>query len=460
MNASELKTQPVPAQAQATRAMPQISKASQPARSAQSPATAAPQQAQQQYSQQLQKGAPPKDIGSKTTKDAAAKGGPGTLASKKKALSKHNIGTVSDLDHDFAAKVGKLLDALVPVVGDQGGLQIDANIPVSAGVFVAVTLIGEASRSKPGVELRADFRLGLMGAADLGLVNAFVKVQGIGYMEAFGDDSAKTLRLLLWGLYQRVRGLSQRAAEFVWSKGRMDLIEKSMDADDYAENGAGLGVTTGIGVREKAGAQPAGVAGGVQVTQGTRWQKGRGGKVEAKTVQAVKTEFTVGPAQVKIEGSLIKVGGKVTDWEIKVGFGGTLPLAQLSLDGKVVEWILTVLSQAARADRLGAALASKNSGRQVGAMVSLLSKDVAARYAGELLNQKMMSKIKSFGGTQIALRGSAVLSKGPSGVTGSFQLMRTQVIEVGGEADMIHVMLENSEAILSFTDISLGKGDL
>ena len=94
-------------------------------------ATSGAPAAQRQYMAQLaqeQKG----------TQGAAppAAGGARTPGQKQAALKKVNLGAVKDLDTGFSSKVGQIIDVVCPKVGDLTVLQVEANIPISAGVSV------------------------------------------------------------------------------------------------------------------------------------------------------------------------------------------------------------------------------------------------------------------------------------------------------------------------------------
>jgi len=387
-----------------------------------------------------------------------AVGGARTPGQKRAALKKVNLGAVKDLDTGFAAKVGQLIDVVCPKVGDATVLQIEANIPVSAGVSVALTLQGEAERNEAGMRLRGDFRIGIQGKVDAAIIEVYAKVQGLGYCEASGDTSSESVRLLTWGFYQRVKGVSERAANFVWKKDKMAAVARSMDDDDYAENGVGLSASVGM---RRTGAVPSSLPkkaeGDVTATRGTRWRKGENGKIDAKETRALELEFASGPFKAVFEGTVVREGGKVKEWSFRLKLAGTVLLADAAIEKKVVEWLANIAMKAAQADRIGKALSDGSTGQRIGAGFGLLGSSISGRYAGELVNQKLAQRVKSFGGTQVALRGVLGIDCGDGAMRGMFRLERVQTMSVGGASSAISVMLENSESIVRVSGIPLGK---
>ena len=385
-------------------------------------------------------------------------GGARTPGQKQAALKKIKLGAVNDLDTGFSSKVGQIIDVVCPKAGDLTVLQVEANIPISAGVAVALTLEGEAERTKSGVRLRGDFRIGIQGKVDAAIIEVYAKVQGLGYCEAFGDTSSEAVRLMTWGFYQRVKGVSERAANFVWNKDKMAAVTRGMDEDDYAENGVGIAASVGM-KRSSAvpGNLPKKAEGEVTATRGTRWQKGENGKLDAKETRALELEFASGPFKVVLEGSVVREGGKVKEWDVRLKFTGTVLLADAAIEKKVVEWLANIAMQAAQASRIGKALADGSTGQRIGAGFGLLGSSISGRYAGELVNQKLAQRVKSFGGARIALRGVIGVDSEGGAMRGMFKLARVQTMSVGGESSAISVVLQNSESVVSVSGIPLGK---
>jgi hypothetical protein len=154
---------------------------------------------------------------------------------------------------------------------------------------------------------------------------------------------------------------------------------------------------------------------------------------------------------------VVREAGKVKEWDVRLKFTGTVLLADAAIEKKVVEWLANIAMQAAQASRIGKALADGSTGQRIGAGFGLLGSSISGRYAGELVNQKLAQRVKSFGGTRIALRGEIGVDSEGGAMRGTFKLARVQTLSVGGESSAISVVLQNSESVVSVSGIPLGK---
>ncbi len=166
----------------------------------------------------------------------------GSKKTKATVEAVQHLGEWKSLGDGFCATAGKLVEALVPDLGDSSKLVLRANIPVSGGLL-SVSFTGSVERDNmvddDQYKIRLEFAMGYGVSHGAWIFKAFVEAGVFGYIEASGDTGKETFDLLTYALARGVAHISQDAADAVFGGGRA-AIEKTMDREDYAQIGAGV----------------------------------------------------------------------------------------------------------------------------------------------------------------------------------------------------------------------------
>ncbi|GMV41676.1 MAG: hypothetical protein AMXMBFR64_33920 [Myxococcales bacterium] len=212
-----------------------------------------------------------------------------TSASREKAV--RDLGDVGGFGEGLYRKAGAVIDALVPSRGDESRMELAVNAPVAAvpGARVGLRFDGEAER-EGGVRLRVQLGAAVSGEVDMVIAEAFAQAELFGWMEASGDDGYEAMRLLSFGLEDRVRSVSGKAADLVWGKGFAKDVRSNMDDDDYVESGIGASVEGGIARKQKQ-------LGGMPVAEAK-------GALEATTADRLTRDGKESVSSTRMEGSV------------------------------------------------------------------------------------------------------------------------------------------------------------
>lgn len=214
---------------------------------------------------------------------AAAQAGSEKTGTTSTALCE--LGQVSSLGEGFCAKAGRLIEALVPDLGDSSKLVLRGNVPVAGGLFY-FSFSGSVERDNmiddDQYKARLEFAVGYEASVETWLIDAFAQAGVFGFLESSGDTGKETLELLMYAIWRAVSAVSTKAAKNVMG-GRAADVEQTMDREDYAQIGAGVRASAGIqGGDQKLGAS---VEGSVAARYTGTGAKGKEtGKVDAATV--------------------------------------------------------------------------------------------------------------------------------------------------------------------------------
>jgi hypothetical protein len=400
------------------------------------------QSAQRQYMQSL---AGPQQKG----KAEAAPAAPENKAAK---LSKMSVGNVTDLGGGFSRKVGALIDVLIPKDGDCGAIQVDANLPIPPiGANLAITMKAEVERmnaasGKSKVRVRSELAIGVSKKIDAVFMEAYAKVQLLGYTESLGDTSEEALRLITLGIYERLHGSFPGPAEALMDPRAAKATVAGMDEEDYSETGAGVSASASLKLGH--GEHGKEMGGSAQFTQGTRLHNEKG-ELKGRPIRAFKYGVSAGHIAGSLEGSCEHENGQITLAEARISAGAKMSLAHLSVEGKVAEALGALFGEACQAGRLGKALNSDSAGRKLGAGIDLVGKSGCARLTGHLVNEQLTKRVHGWEGVEVGVKFIGMVRYDAGKWVGRLQVCRTQEIQLGGsEADTVHLLLENSESVI------------
>lgn len=382
---------------------------------------------------------------------------PAAPNTKKQAAAAANLGTVKSMDGGFSSKAGAVLDTLVPDVGVSGKLQLNINIPVMTGVDVGFEFICAAERDdKNKIKLRIQLGGTVTAQASGWLLDAWVQAKIYGYMEAYGDNGAECFRLLQLGLYERIKGASERLANAIFDGKYIQDTYKDMDDEDYIETGAGVGIAAGVGVKNPAnGEKVAAGQVGAEASMGTKISKGKDGIVKKEDV----SQWSIG---VGFEKDPFSFEGKFTAKEkaqkfegAEIEISGAKALLITDLDKMITEQFVSGLIQNMVGVVKGTqGMFKKNAttAQQVGSFGNFLAAHSGARLGIEAGTHAALSRVSGFGGVKV---GHKITVKGAISGEGKpsleVKLERTSNIQFGDSPrSKVYVMLENVQPVFGF----------
>lgn len=222
----------------------------------------------------------------------------------------NDLGKMDALDGGFYSSGGKLIDGLVPTVGQTGSVELSAEIPLDAsGTATAVfTFKASVNRNSKGVKgtIEVSFEAGVGQELDLWVTTAevFAKAGVKGTIESQGGNGEEVLRLMGLSIRQRIAGLSESVADVVFDKGTIDDTIEGMGEDDYVESTlagtASVGAKLGSGTSEESGGELSAEGG-----RRTKLTRGSGGDLEEEHI-------TYGKVSASVDGNIKGFGVKGT----------------------------------------------------------------------------------------------------------------------------------------------------
>jgi hypothetical protein len=389
----------------------------------------------------------------------AAAAPPAAPNTKKQAAAAANLGSLKSMDGGFSSKAGAVLDTLVPDIGVSGKLQLNVNIPVMTGVDVGFEFICAAERDdKNKIKLRIQLGGTVTAQASAWLIEAWAQAKIYGYMEAYGDNGAECFRLLQLGLYERIKGASERLANAVFDGKYIADTVKDMDDDDYIETGVGASLSAGVGVKDptssEGGKLGAGAI-GVEGSMGTKISKGKDGKIKKEDVSQWSVGVSVEKDPFSFEGKFTAKakGQKFEGAEIELSASKSLAITDL--DKMITEQFVSGLVQNLASTVKGTkGMFQKNptTGQQVGSFANFLMAQSGGRLGVEAGTHAALSRVSGFAGVKV---GHKVTVKGTMSAEGKpgleVKLERTSAIQFGDSPrSKVFVLLENVQPVFFF----------
>jgi len=185
-----------------------------------------------------------------------------------------DVGQVDSLGGPFCEHVGKLVEAVVPDLGDSSKLVLSGRMLTATGALVYFSFTGSVERDNmiddDQYKIRLEFGLGFEAKVEGWLVDAFTKAGVFGFVESSGDTGTETLNLLMYALWRSVAAIHEGAADWMFGKTAKN-VAKTMDREDYAQVGVGGRAASGL----KAGG--AEVSGSIEGSLSARYT-GQGAK--------------------------------------------------------------------------------------------------------------------------------------------------------------------------------------
>jgi len=359
---------------------------------------------------------------------------------------------LNSLGDGFYTAAGGILDNLFSKGGTKGKAQINVNIPIAGGgaVTVGFEFKGEAERGD-GNKLKARFELGatLTGRVNAVFFRAFIQARLFGYMEAQGDNGAEVFRLMAMALQRRIRRVSPRLADAVFSDYTLAMAEVGMDKDDYVESGLGVSVSAGFGSGDGSTEAEA----GAQYTSGTRLTKGDDGEIKSTGTSQfeMSASLTADPFNMNGKFVLQWMGGKLNKVELEVSGAHEVDLETFKLI-VMGQWLTGQI-----AGLKGLIEEKKRVAEKKGwdaQKVGLLTQAITGLGAADLVGAKgvdtALRKIKGFEGVKLGHRATLKAGwergKGPSA---EFIIERYGKIEIGHKAhSTLYLMLEGNQRVM------------
>jgi len=352
----------------------------------------------------------------------------------------------------FYKAAGGVLDTLLPSEGTKGKFQINVNIPVAGGgaVTVGFEFKGEAERGDKN-KLKTWLEMGatLTGKVDAWLFKAFLRARIFGYMEAQGDNGAEVFRLMAMALEKRVRSVSDRLADAIFSDYTISMAEAGMDKDDYVESGLGASITGGFG----SGDGSRGGSAGAQYTSGTRLTKGDDGEIKSTGTSQfeVSASLKADPFNLNGKFTLQWMAGRLEKIELEVSGAHEIDLEKLQamlagqwLTGNIAAIKSLIENKKKLAQEKG--WDAQKVGMLSQAMTGLLGADIVGAKGVDAA----LRKVKSFQGVKlghkVTIKGGWERGKGP---TAELLIERYGKLEIGDEVhSTFYLMLEGSQRVL------------
>lgn len=372
------------------------------------------------------------------------------------------LGQIRRFDEGFYGAVGGVLEALVPNQGDQGRVEIEANLPVlGAGKVASVNLTlkfsFEAERDERGIKARVEVGVGVLAQVESIIVDAFVQAMLFGYLEAYGDNGTEVMRLLSLALYKTVYAqgrAGRKAAGLVWGESFEEDVAKNMDEDDYAEAGLGADLEAGFGVKDPLTKKERGGSLGYRHSRSTRYENHDGdSQIESRKVAASELSLELSIFDGWSGSLSVSWGDEGLDIEAELSREAELStkgefLSESNLQQVLIHWAAAAFGQIhgllsgqsgyqsqALARRVGSAISNvQNIGfgplLTEGAIVHALAKRIHALQGLKLSQQLQLGLSVEQGQGQITV-----------------DLSSLRAIEVGEERSPVHVLLESATRI-------------
>lgn len=368
-----------------------------------------------------------------------------------------DMGQVECLGGSFSRNAGGILDAMLPNEGDKGKLQINVNIPVdqSGTVRVGLEFMVEAERDDKGVKGRIQIGGGISAnfEADLYFMTAraFAQAQVFGYMESRGSNSAMMFDLMVLGIQQRVAAASERIADAVFDRDKIDQTIRDMTEDDYVESGLGVSVSGGMGVSTDD--ESAGVGAGVSASTGTRISGGPGSELTETSVSQVTGSLSGSVSPFATQGSLQGKWEQGRFQKLEAKLEGEAMIGGDQLSEMVVggQWISGAVGTVAGIISGGSGmLDDASAARRAGALASFMRQNSGIGVLAEAASARAISQLADMGvnlGHKLTVAGSWEQGKGFGLEIG---LERVQQIEFGeNPRDLVYVLVENVQRVFN-----------
>lgn len=368
-----------------------------------------------------------------------------------------DMGQVDSMGDSFSRRAGSVLDALLPNEGDKGKVQININIPVdqSGTVRVGFEFSVEAERTDEGVKGRIQVGGGVSASIEKNLYfatfSAFAQAQVYGYMESQGGSSAAMFDLMVLGIQQRVAGASQRVADAVFDRDKIDQTIEAMSESDYVESGLGVSVSAGIGA--SAGDESVGAGAGVNASTGTRLTRGARGGLDETSVSQVTGSISGSISPFSTQGSLQGKWSNGQFQALEAKLEGEAMVGADQLNEMVVggRWLSGAVGNVASIITGSAGmLDDDNAARQAGGLAAFMHRGSGVGVLAEAASARAISQLEGMGvnlGHKFTVAGTWDRDKGFGMELG---LERVSQIEFGDNPrDLVYVLVENVQRVFN-----------
>lgn len=175
----------------------------------------------------------------------------------------------------FSTAAGALVDAVCSDDDSGADMRIVANFPINPTVSVGFDFQISAERENNHTKIRVQVGGAVTGRVDAWIVEAWARAEVHGYVEAQGNNGTEAIRLLMYGIRDRIAARSPDLANRMFGGGFARETEQEMGEEDYVETGMGASLSGGVGAGGHEGPRASASVGG---ETGTRISGGREGE--------------------------------------------------------------------------------------------------------------------------------------------------------------------------------------